>query len=304
VIGRIRQTARLAWIAFNRFQEHSGPDRAAAVAYYTLLSLLPMLVFLISLGVKLLGSFDDAYRATMFLVRGVTVHMDRESLENLRSFVEASTRFRWPGLLLLAWTSRRIFAALFSALEKVFGVPGRNFAKHNLVALAMVLVTGIGLLVTMTFTTLLATVEGLIGRYTGDAERETLHVVWRFLLTGVLPVGITFAFFLFVYRIVPRRSVSTRHALTGAVLATTMWELAKWGFAYYVRDVARYAGLYGALAAIIVLGLWLELSVSIILYCGEVVALISPPRRVVAPAPPEEALPPSEPDPTPAVAQS
>ena len=34
-----------------RFQDHNGPDRAAAVAYYTLLSLLPMLIFLISLGV-------------------------------------------------------------------------------------------------------------------------------------------------------------------------------------------------------------------------------------------------------------
>ena len=39
---------------------------------------------------------------------------------------------------LLAWTARRIFASMFSALELVFGVPGRSFAKHNLVALSMV----------------------------------------------------------------------------------------------------------------------------------------------------------------------
>ena len=39
----IRRAGRVAWRAFLRFQDHNGPDRAAAVAYYTLLSLLPLL---------------------------------------------------------------------------------------------------------------------------------------------------------------------------------------------------------------------------------------------------------------------
>jgi YihY family inner membrane protein len=60
----------------------------------------------------------------------------------------------------------------------------------------------------------------------------------------------------------------------GALLATVLWEAAKEAFAFYVRNVARYAGIYGTLTGIIVLSLWLEISVSIILYCGEVVALL------------------------------
>ena len=42
----------------------------------------------------------------------------------------------------------------------------------------------------------------------------------------------------------------------------------------YVRHLAHYAGVYGALEAVLVLALWLELSVSVILFCGEVVALL------------------------------
>jgi uncharacterized BrkB/YihY/UPF0761 family membrane protein len=59
------------------------------------------------------------------------------------------------------------------------------------------------------------------------------------------------------------------------LIATVLWEGAKLAFAYYVRNLAHYAGFYGTLEAIIVLALWLELSVSIILYCGEIVALLA-----------------------------
>ena len=266
----LRSALRIGWRAFMRFQDHHGPDRAAAVAYYTLLSLVPLLIFLISLGMAVLGSFDAAFQGSMLLVRGAVVHLDPESIESLRSFVENANRFQLPGLILLAWTSRRIFASLFSALELVFGVPGRSFAKHNLVALSMVLLAGIALLLTIAMSLLAATSEGLIARFQAAGELEGLH----FLVRMVLPWAITFTFFFVVYRFVPRRVASSTHAAIGAVLATVLWEAAKEAFAYYVRNVARYAGIYGTLTGIIVLSLWLEISVSIILYGGEVVALL------------------------------
>jgi membrane protein len=99
------------------------------------------------------------------------------------------------------------------------------------------------------------------------------------LLGWVLRPLVTFSFLFYLYRVMPRRVVTTRNALAGAALGTGLWELARLGFTYYVRHVARYAGLYGALEAIIVLALWLELSASIILYCGEVVALLIESKR-------------------------
>jgi membrane protein len=280
----LRTAGRVAWRAFMRFQDHNGPDRAAAVAYYTLLSLLPLLIFLISLGVAVAGSFEAAYQGSLLLVRGVVVHLDDPSLEALRSFIEHSRKFRWPGLILLAWTSRRIFASLFSALERVFGVPGRSFAKHNLVALSMVLITGVALLLTMAFTLVAATSEGLLLRFRASGEFKAVG----FLLGTLLPVAITFGFFFLVYRFIPRRVTTSGNAALGALLATVLWEAAKSAFAWYVRNVARFGGVYGALEGIIVLAIWLELSVSIILYCGEIVALLihqkAPEASTAAPA--------------------
>jgi membrane protein len=284
----IRRGARLAWRAFIRFQDHNGPDRAAAVAYYTLMSLLPMLIFLISVGVAVMGSFERAYRGTLFLVSGVVVHLDQHALDALRAFVERSMRFRVLALFLLAWTARRIFGSLFSALERIFGVPGRSFARGNLMALGMVGIAGVGVLITMVSTMAIATAEGLVTRFVGPEPAGELHALVGTLVTQVAPTVITFSFFFLVYRVVPRRVVSTAHAAKGALLATLLWEGAKAAFAYYLRNLARVAGLYGALEGVIVLALWLELSVSIILYCAEVVALlIAPPRpRRVPMAPP------------------
>jgi membrane protein len=270
VIRPLRATLRVAWRAFLRFQDHHGPDRAAAVAYYTLLSLVPLLIFLISIGMAVLGSFDAAFQGSMLLVRGVVIHLSPASVDALRTFVTQASRFHWPGLLLLAWTSRRIFASLFSALETVFGVPGRSFAKHNLVALAMVMLTGMALMFTMAFTMLSATSEGLMLRLRASGELRSLSL----LVSFVVPLAVTFLFFFLVYRFVPRKATTGRHAAVGALLATGLWETAKSAFAYYIRNVAQYSGIYGTLEGIIVLALWLEISVSIILYCGEVVALL------------------------------
>lgn len=278
----IPKAARLAWRALIRFFDHHGPDRAAAVAYYTLLSLLPLLIFLISVGVALLGSFDAAYKGVLFLFRGIVVHMDERSLNALRGLVEHSVRVQWGGILLLAWTSKRIFASLMSALEAVFEVSGRGFLRGflrgNLMAVVMVLSTGVALLASIALTLVVAGFEGFLLRYaTGSMAHTSLHTLNALLYSQVLPGVVSFAFFFLIYRVVPHRVMRTRHAAIGALLATLLWESAKAGFAYYVRNLADYGGLYGTFESLVVLALWLELSVSIILYCGEVVALLVTP---------------------------
>jgi membrane protein len=273
----IRAAARLAWRALWRFFAHNGPDRAAAVAYYMLLSLLPLLVFLISLGRYVLGSWDAAYQRAIFLLQGVLAHTDQSTLDALRQFAEQASRFNAPSLLILAWTSKRVFSSLLSALEVAFDHPGRGIAQGNLVALAMVMATGLALLLSMLLTAVLATIDGFFRRLAGPGMATLVGSLAAFFLAFVLPVLITAAFFFIVYRVGARPEVTTLHAALGALFATVLWEVAKTSFAYYLRNLAHYAGLYGTLEGLIVLAIWLELSVSIILYGGELVALTAPP---------------------------
>jgi len=292
----IRRIGRIAWRALYLFWDRGGPDRAAAVAYYTLLTLLPMFIFLISVGTLLIGSTDRASSATLTLFHGLLVHTNPEQRESLRLLAERALRLQWPGLLLLAWTGRRAFGALMGALENIFGGPSRGVAKGNLLALLMVMLVGLGVLVTVALTTMVAAVEGILTR-TGNLlpAANLLHGAISFGLRDVFPSLITLLFFFILYRLAPRVPGTPHKALIGAVLATGLWELAKRAFGYYVRNHARYGGVYGALEGAFVLALWLELSVSIVLICAHVVVQLEAtnilPTKAVstAPAPLSEA---------------
>lgn len=301
------RTARLLKLAFLRYLDHNGPDRAAAIAYYTLLSLLPLLIFLISVGVVLSGSFDMAFQGTLQLFHGVMVPLSDQAVAALRGFVERAVRLRWPGILLLAWTSRRIFGSLLSALESIFEAPARGFARGNFFSFALVLVTGILLLASIAVTTLVAAFLGFVRRAVQPMDLAPSGGL-TFVLSELAAVAVAMAFFFVVYRFFPRRMVAVpaRFALAGALIATVLWEIAKFGFAFYVRNLARYAGLYGALEGIIVLAVWLEISASIVLFGAENVAILVSSRNAAnaahaAPAAantsPVKGLEPSEPTP-------
>jgi membrane protein len=135
----------------------------------------------------------------------------------------------------------------------------------------------------LALTLVMAAVEGVMLRF--GAMGSVFSTFRIFALTQALPVFVSLSFFFIVYRFVPHRILRARHALAGALLATVLWELAKAGFRWYLKNLAHYAGMFGALEGIIVLAIWLEVSVSIILYCGEVVALlISPTKASGSPA--------------------
>ena len=272
----LRLPGRIAWRAIVRFFDHNGPDRAAAVAYYTLLSLLPLLVFLISLGAGLLGSWDAAYQRAMFLLQGVLAHADVGTLEALRKFAEHASRFQAPSLLILAWTSKRVFASLLSALEVSSATPGAASPSGNLVALAMVVITGSGLLLTMLLGAVGAAAEGFVRRLAPPDALPMFDGLAVFLIKTVVPFVITLTFLYILYRIAAPTGFTSRHAALGALFATLLWEGARTLFAWYLRNLARYAGLYGTLEGVIVLAIWVELSVSIVLYGAEVVALFGP----------------------------
>jgi len=73
------------------------------------------------------------------------------------------------------------------------------------------------------------------------------------------PVLIEFACITLVYRVVPHHSVKWRHAMTGAILAAVMLELVKWGIGAYLGSFQSYQKLYGTVAFVPILLLWIYL---------------------------------------------
>lgn len=103
---------------------------------------------------------------------------------------------------------------------------------------------------------------------TSFAEEYTPGITTFMLRAG--PLATAIAAFFILYMVVPNKRVNPRHALVGAIVATLMFELSKKGFALYVSSFPSYQVIYGALAAVPILFVWIYLAWIIVLVGAEV----------------------------------
>jgi membrane protein len=120
--------------------------------------------------------------------------------------------------------------------------------------------------------------------YTVFTEGPLLEMKTRLL--SLLPSTITVLALLLLYLLVPNRRVRFLHALSGALVATLLFELSKRWFAFYVANVATFEHIYGALSVIPMLFFWIYLGWVVVLTGAEIVYCLGA-RRLSGPAVPE-----------------
>jgi len=266
---------KIAIGAVRNFYRDNCLDLSATVAFYTLLSLAPLLYLV---GATLNFVIDADTVLERILVR-VAAFIPPEAVTALGAVVTSLRRdeplflLAVPGLI---WVATSAFSALEYAINVACGTaPQRKFWRSRLKAL-LVLAGGwilLGLsLVSGSLIPWLARAGQALGVPEDSFELPEFDAY-------PLPLIATFVAFGAFYKLLPRGRMGWRAAGVGAVLATGLWDLARRLFTMLLTRSHAFGLLTGTLAGVVAFLMWIYTAVAIMLLGAELSALLNGNRR-------------------------
>lgn len=272
VVARALEGLSLAWRAAGRgvvdFYNSNNLTFAASIAYYSLLSLFPFLLLVLTI-VSRVAVERGGENLLHLMERALPSQFDFLVLQ-VRGLAEVPLEFSLAGTLILLWASMGVFGAITSAVNDAWGVETPlGFFKHKLIAFVMLIAAGVLLVAALVLVSAVQVSEArwfaqvvvrypALGGLEGFAYRHAPTVLF------ILVVGL-------IYYYAPNARVRLRDVWFGAVLAGLLWRLAFAGFSWYVRDLSRFS-VHGSVAAVVVFLVWIYLTAVILLYGVEVTA--------------------------------
>ena len=254
------------------FRANQGLILAGGVAYYTLLSILPLMILL----VIILSHIVDAERLMATLARYLDIVVPGQAgplIDELHGFITHREVMGPTLAITLIFFSSLAFSVLENAMSVIFYHrvlhKRRRFIVSALIPYLYILFLGVGLLVV----TLVAGALQSLGLTTLDllGHDLSLSVVSRVLLylIGILGEVLVLAS---IYFVMPVGRLSWRHALIGGVSATILWEISRHLLVWYLATLSQVQTVYGSLTTAIVVLLSLEIAAIVLLFGAQVIA--------------------------------
>jgi membrane protein len=251
------------------FWRDDGPSWAAAIAYYSLLSLIPLLLLLAAIAALFVDPQWVVAQATHYL-GGYLPHGRAPIDDTVRHALAVARSRGWLFALPLLWTGSLVFGALDRAINVALDRPGRaGFLRRLALRLAMLVVLTALFAIALMAPLLL---QYIVSRWMPAAAAGSWAIG---VPLALLPAALLWLALLLAYRFVPRESPPWRRAVRGAAVATARFYLVRPLFVGYVERLGHYSVVYGSLAGIVVAMLWSWLFSMIVLYGGQIAA----PRR-------------------------
>jgi len=273
-----RRVGRTLFEASRNFDGDGCFDQAAYISYFALLSLLPLTILLVAIGAAAIGSVDAAERGARFLLKDLVSMLGNDIFAQARQVGSQAGRFGWPFLLFALWTASRVFSKVEQALDHVFRVEKRrSFPVRKIFAFGLVALMVLFLVVLVAF----GGVVNAFNRYLDTSSlAETMSnplyvtlnsAVSRYFIPWLISV-LTFGF---IYKVVPATFVPGRAAYTAGLVAGSLWEGLKNVFTLYIGRFANYRMTYGTLETVVVFAIWINLSAALLLWGGELAAVLA-----------------------------
>ena len=247
-----------------RFHEDRILYYSGYLSYVTLLSMVPLLAVVFSFF-SIFPVFEKLKEEVEeFVFRNFVPALGDVVQEQILSFVENATRMTPLGLLVLLIIAVLLLSSIDHTLNQIWHVRKNRGLIVSYSIYLVVLITSPFLLGTS-----LAATSYLVS-LSGIEEGSALFLIK--LLLSSLPFLGSFLFFLLLYIIVPHTKVHFWSAVSGALIATLLFEISKSAFALYFIHFPVYQVIYGALAVIPLLFIWVFISWVVVLVGAQIAA--------------------------------
>lgn len=256
---------------YKEWSEDKASRLAAALAYYTVFSIPPLLV--IAIGIA--SYFTDRQMVEDQLIAQSGSLMGSQGEEAISTILESAEEpgrgelaSAAIGVALLLFGASGVFAQLQGALNTIWNVeadPKRGIIgiiKDRFLSFTMVLAVGFVLLVSLMLSTVLASFGNFVGGIVSDAE----ILLW--IINFIISLGAFTVFFALIYKIVPDVDVAWRDVWIGAALTGVLFKIGEIALGFYFER-SDPTSAFGAAGSIILLLLWVYYSAQILFFGAE-----------------------------------
>ena len=266
----------ISFFAFNKkvIVEYSADNvlkYSASLAYYTTLSLAPLLVILISVSGFLFGKEamrGEVYNQLAGLIGPAAALEIQAAIQNVH--LSSNTPFAtMVSLAVLLIGSTGIFVEIQDSLNKIWGLRTKTrkvwwkLIIDRVISFSLILSLGFVLTVSLILNALVAALSSKLNSIIMGAGDTMLPFI-----DTILSIGITMLIFAAIFKMLPDAKIKWKDVLIGALITAVLFALGKFGIGFYLGK-SNLASVYGAAGSIIIIMIWIYYS-SAILYLGAV----------------------------------
>ena len=268
----LRHPAAFAWQLLKAFRANQGLLLAGAVAYYALLSIVPLTILLV-IGLSHVVDQQVLLATLGRYLEWLVPGQSRAIVAELNNFLAHRELVGWLLLATMLFFSSLAFSVLENAMSVIFNHRVVHRRRHVLTSVLMpygyIMCLGVGMLVVTVVAGGLQSFDGSGWQWRGwqlstDGVRAAL-----FYLLGVTGEVLVIAS---IYLVMPVGRRSVRHVLVGAVAAVALWELSRRALVWYFATLSQISTVYGSLTTSIAVLLSLEVGGTLLLLGAQVIA--------------------------------
>ncbi|MEG0795347.1 MAG: YihY/virulence factor BrkB family protein [Odoribacter sp.] len=261
------KTIAIIVVSIDRFVKDACSISASALTFYSTLSFIPVISLILAIArgfgaAKALEGWMKEQAFTNPEVMEWVMNIANNALENTQGGLVTGI-----GILILLWSVVRMLASTELAMNRIWGVKkGRTIVKKFTDYMSILFIAPIFIILISSINVFMmsnlqefAMEEGLLS-YAGVALKSLLTLV---------PYVLVWLLFIFLYMFMPTTPVKFKYALVAGIVAGTIFQIVQWFYIRFQIGVSSYNAIYGGLAALPLLLVWLQLSWSIVLWGTE-----------------------------------